>query len=679
MAQSNSISDTLTQGSSLVGGLLSQMGGNALQDNLFSNILSQSSDLQASLAAIAKNGNPNGGATATPTSNASSITSQSTTSDANQASSGQSSSGLMRTLSELSRTLHKALAVLRQQQHENATSTAPKTSQTTNQTTDQTTTPNNAPTGLAPSQGSNQSRDSSTTTQALPAQAAPPDASTTPPANTTQTVDAAAPPPAPLDAQSLATIIAQLLLLTQAMMKNLQQAQTAAGNATTGQVGTSASDAAALGAMNDTNSLMSAATGASSAAPTVPTPLLADAAPTPPTSTPPQMGDAGADFTTQLQKMLTNLQKQVQLLLPAQTNAGPNTANTATPPSDLAPTLAALDAGLTAILKNLQQQNADNTTTTAAAASAAAATAATGLMQQSLSQVTEKMGSKTVTAPPPPLPSDAQQADTSQKTTSDTSAKTDLSVPQQSQILPLVNNAPIQPAPPPTYGQSFSLNAAQAAATNPTGGNTSTDSDAGSDLLSGGKNTTSPAPTENNNALNAGGAQAAGTYSFASTLSATRALNGGATGLPSPVDQVIVQINRSVKNGDDQISLQLHPADLGRITVKLEVGSDGMVQGSVTAENPQTLALLQKDSRSLERALQDAGLRTDPGSLQFNLGGQGNNNGNNAGQTANNGNNNANTGNGSGTLSASDLGGLSDLGSTSENYYLTPSGVNIQV
>ena len=196
--------------------------------------------------------------------------------------------------------------------------------------------------------------------------------------------------------------------------------------------------------------------------------------------------------------------------------------------------------------------------------------------------------------------------------------------------------------------------------------------------MSGGKSI--PSPAETNTAQAAGGAQATGTYNFASTLSAARALNGGATGLPSPVDQVIVQINRSVKNGDDQISLQLHPADLGKITVKLGIDSDGNVQGSVTADNPQTLALLQKDSRSLERALQDAGLRTDPGSLQFNLGGQGNNGNNSTGQTANNnGRNNANAGNGNGTGNAGDLAGLADIGSATDTYYLTPSGVNIRV
>jgi hypothetical protein len=39
----------------------------------------------------------------------------------------------------------------------------------------------------------------------------------------------------------------------------------------------------------------------------------------------------------------------------------------------------------------------------------------------------------------------------------------------------------------------------------------------------------------------------------------------------------------------------------------------------VSAERPETLNLLVNDSRGLEQALRDAGLRADAGSLSFNL------------------------------------------------------------
>ncbi len=42
----------------------------------------------------------------------------------------------------------------------------------------------------------------------------------------------------------------------------------------------------------------------------------------------------------------------------------------------------------------------------------------------------------------------------------------------------------------------------------------------------------------------------------------------------------------------------------------------------MTADSQETLDMLQRDSRELERALQQAGLQTDTGSLNFSLRGQ---------------------------------------------------------
>jgi flagellar hook-length control protein FliK len=119
--------------------------------------------------------------------------------------------------------------------------------------------------------------------------------------------------------------------------------------------------------------------------------------------------------------------------------------------------------------------------------------------------------------------------------------------------------------------------------------------------------------------LGANAASAANPYDFASQLSALREAKGGMTGLPLPAEQVILQIARGVKDGSSQLSIQLKPAELGRVDVKLNISSDGKVQGTVVASNPATLHLLLKDVRGLERALQEAGLRADPGSLQFSL------------------------------------------------------------
>jgi flagellar hook-length control protein FliK len=89
-----------------------------------------------------------------------------------------------------------------------------------------------------------------------------------------------------------------------------------------------------------------------------------------------------------------------------------------------------------------------------------------------------------------------------------------------------------------------------------------------------------------------------------------------------PAHQVAVHIQRAVSAGQDRIRITLHPAELGQIDVKLSVSNDGAVKAIVSIERPETFELLARDARGLEKALQDAGLKTDSGSLNFNLKGE---------------------------------------------------------
>jgi flagellar hook-length control protein FliK len=84
-------------------------------------------------------------------------------------------------------------------------------------------------------------------------------------------------------------------------------------------------------------------------------------------------------------------------------------------------------------------------------------------------------------------------------------------------------------------------------------------------------------------------------------------------------DQIAVHIQRAVKESVDKISIQLSPTELGQIHVKMKVDDDKNVTATITVERPSTLDLLQRDTKTLERALQEAGLKTDTGSLSFSL------------------------------------------------------------
>lgn len=85
------------------------------------------------------------------------------------------------------------------------------------------------------------------------------------------------------------------------------------------------------------------------------------------------------------------------------------------------------------------------------------------------------------------------------------------------------------------------------------------------------------------------------------------------------VEQLRVTISKAANRGLDRVSIQLHPEKLGRVDVRLDFGTDGRVSAQVTVERPETLEMLQRDGRGLERALQDAGLKTDPGGVSFSL------------------------------------------------------------
>lgn len=108
----------------------------------------------------------------------------------------------------------------------------------------------------------------------------------------------------------------------------------------------------------------------------------------------------------------------------------------------------------------------------------------------------------------------------------------------------------------------------------------------------------------------------------APTQAAAYTAKGAVTAQPA-AEQVALQISRAANQGVDKLTIQLKPAELGKIKIDLEVGPDNRLIAVIAADKSETLDLLQRDARQLERALNDAGLKTDSGSLEFNLRGDG--------------------------------------------------------
>ncbi|MGE0566250.1 MAG: flagellar hook-length control protein FliK, partial [Pseudolabrys sp.] len=86
-----------------------------------------------------------------------------------------------------------------------------------------------------------------------------------------------------------------------------------------------------------------------------------------------------------------------------------------------------------------------------------------------------------------------------------------------------------------------------------------------------------------------------------------------------PVEGLAVEIAARAQSGKNRFEIRLDPPELGRIEVRLDVDRHGHVTSRLVVERPETLDLLRRDAAGLERALQDAGLKTADNSLQFSL------------------------------------------------------------
>lgn len=94
--------------------------------------------------------------------------------------------------------------------------------------------------------------------------------------------------------------------------------------------------------------------------------------------------------------------------------------------------------------------------------------------------------------------------------------------------------------------------------------------------------------------------------------------------------QVGLELARQAKNGDTHFVIRMDPPELGKLDVRLTINKAGEVQASIMVDREATLDLLARDTRGLERSLQDAGLKFDQSALNLGLK---NNNDNESGQS----------------------------------------------
>jgi flagellar hook-length control protein FliK len=86
-----------------------------------------------------------------------------------------------------------------------------------------------------------------------------------------------------------------------------------------------------------------------------------------------------------------------------------------------------------------------------------------------------------------------------------------------------------------------------------------------------------------------------------------------------PAVQLGLQIAAAVPRRIDRLFVRLEPPALGRVEVRLEFSRDNRVSALIAADRHDTLSVLQRDSGTLQRALQDAGMHLGDNGLSFSL------------------------------------------------------------
>ncbi len=82
---------------------------------------------------------------------------------------------------------------------------------------------------------------------------------------------------------------------------------------------------------------------------------------------------------------------------------------------------------------------------------------------------------------------------------------------------------------------------------------------------------------------------------------------------------VPIEIGMKAMAGVNRFQIRLDPPELGRVEVKLEVSDAGEVRASLVVDKVETLALLQRDAKTLERAFEQVGLKPSDQGIDLSL------------------------------------------------------------
>jgi len=88
---------------------------------------------------------------------------------------------------------------------------------------------------------------------------------------------------------------------------------------------------------------------------------------------------------------------------------------------------------------------------------------------------------------------------------------------------------------------------------------------------------------------------------------------------PTPLHVVPIEIGLRALAGGRKFDIRLDPAELGRVDVSLDISDKGEVTARLVVDRVETLHMLQRDARTLERAFEQAGLKPSNAGVEITL------------------------------------------------------------
>ncbi|MDP3407746.1 flagellar hook-length control protein FliK [Bosea sp. (in: a-proteobacteria)] len=88
---------------------------------------------------------------------------------------------------------------------------------------------------------------------------------------------------------------------------------------------------------------------------------------------------------------------------------------------------------------------------------------------------------------------------------------------------------------------------------------------------------------------------------------------------PTPLHVLPIEIGLRALAGARQFEIRLDPGELGRVDVSLSISESGEVSAKMVVDRVETLHLLQRDARTLERAFEQAGLKPSDAGVDISL------------------------------------------------------------